>query len=160
MPKIQSNIFTYKHLKNARYGCFARFIPLSDKTGVKLWINKKEALYSLRKQRKAYSLGIAPRVLSGIINCVVIEKKKVYNEWGYKTQRANIRGRRSKQDVIRLRKKARLIGFSADDIDCGYNTGKIGKRAVLIDFGSENKCEDHNDFDEALYSRFLKGEVR
>jgi len=81
------------------FGVSCRFIQLSPRIGLKLYLTKKEAKFAFLGQEKAYKKGLAPKLYSGVDRYVVrgIDEREGHednrilyrSEFGFKTQIAN-----------------------------------------------------------------------
>lgn len=98
--------------------------------GLKLYSSKVQCMKARARQLKAYKAGIAPFVFSNLI--------KVDKEYGYVTELARRCRKISDIGMSELGTKIRGLGWDPD-YDVSFredNVGYIGKKLVLIDFGS------------------------
>jgi hypothetical protein len=130
---------------NAPAGVSCVFIPYNRK-GLKLYGNKRERNRCYNRQKKAATVGAAPKV--GKRFTVKFPSLKVGNSefnypqckvqtvYGYETQVARITGRDlSQKNFEVLHKKLTSISIYHTDLH-GGNWGYIGKTPVCIDFDS------------------------
>ncbi|MHC4224771.1 MAG: hypothetical protein ACYSUN_12330 [Planctomycetota bacterium] len=136
-------------------GAEAVFIPISKKVGLKGFETKSEAERSLERQEQAFAVGVAPKVLSPVLELIMpvgktvlaghyskramrrtVYQKKHRRVFGYKTQIATNIGERvfRTPEFRNLQKALRKLGFCSCDLHY-QNMGRVGKKLVCIDFG-------------------------
>jgi hypothetical protein len=105
------------------------YIRLTGKYGAKFFIKRRECEECFMRQKAASHLGFGPKpVLTG--------KKGGYSY--YVTEHAEI-GKLSREQMAKLRKQVRQMGWSTFDL-YSDNVGKVNGKPVLIDFDSCTLC--------------------
>jgi len=137
-------------------GCETVFVPISKRIGIKGFETLIEASSSIDRQTQAWVHGVAPKVLSEIIEVILpvgktnlgshfnkkacgstIYHKKHRRLYDYKTQIASRVGEKisfSSPEYKHLESTMNQLGFCKFDLH-SQNMGWIGKRLVCIDFG-------------------------
>ena len=129
--------------KDPKCGVECMFIHLTKSVGVKIFTNKGRAERSCKRQRKAYRLGFAPKVLSRVKKCYTNNLHHLdHNDvlcgevfcHCYMTQVVETRRNYSDNAIEKLEKKVRRARMSSGDLHNG-NIGVIDGELVMIDFG-------------------------
>ena len=109
------------------------YIQLSNKFGVKFWINSQVRNANFVRQNFAYSLNFAPLAICKV-NALTSDGRKLY---GFITEHVEIADLPSKQ-VNGLIRKMQIAGWCGIDIGRTHNTGLIGKKPVVYDFDDKS----------------------
>lgn len=135
-------------------GCEAVFIQISPRVGIKGYEDKNDARTALKKQTKAHEIGIAPKVLSEIIEIIMpvggttlgytptrYQKNAHRRLFGFKTQVATRVGDvdydKNRTRINTIEKKLKRLRLDTGDMHYN-NLGWIGNKLVYIDFGLES----------------------
>lgn len=143
-------------------GIACLFVPLSPKTGAKLYIDKTNRDHSWRLQKKANAYQLGPQTGArfsmnwanifpfGVGEDADMERITIY---GYLTEVVNTQKKTTKRQRKKLAKQIEAIGLVAHDMH-DENVGWVGENLVCIDFGVESICtpEEHAQLEEDLGS--------
>lgn len=121
-------------------GVACLYVPLRKTIGLKLYYEKPYARKALKFQRKAWSIGAAPKPLSDKPEKYALQLHRTGGRilflWGYKTQVAEKAGKIKNKEKAELVNKLQVIGLG-EDTHSG-NFGRINDKLVFIDFGEES----------------------
>jgi hypothetical protein len=141
-PRSKKYLFRTK-FNRLKCGVESAFIQLTEQVGIKLFPREYSAIECRKNQIKAARRGLGPKVLSEVFICHRADGRRITtsecrdnHEHGYLTQVASPRPSRCTEELFnKLEKRFNKIGMDCCDLH-DDNVGFIGKKAVIIDFGS------------------------
>lgn len=140
-PKLKKGITFLR--SNALSGVECHFIPVSRKSGIKIYVKKRQAKYALRKQLQAYKHNLAPKVMSPFVfQCCfypIFNVLDLKHGYFYVTEIApKSKGRTSPAEWNKFENRIEKAHLKTWDLHAGNVKRMRDGRLVMIDFGEES----------------------